>query len=268
MIDAATIGITLALNNGVSDGIAQIRRELAALDGAVAASSAGLTALTVQGAGLAVPARVAAALLPAQPRAMPATAMHNETTAVTTPVMAVEPVSAPATSVAPRTSAPAATTERAPAVPPLPDFAPFGRALAALPGTDMDRPVPARGQGVVPVAAMDPAPPPSALPAAPVTIAVPANVPLPQPALRQASAPFAAPAPVSLPSRGDAPGLPDRREAPRAEGAGAATGPVEITLDGTVLARWVSASLAADASRAPAGATAFDPRLSPAWMGS
>ena len=39
MIDAYTIGITLALNNGVADGIAAIRRDLAALDRAVDASA-------------------------------------------------------------------------------------------------------------------------------------------------------------------------------------------------------------------------------------
>ena len=45
MIDAYTIGITLALNNGVSDGIAAIRRDLEALDRAVDASAAGLNHL-------------------------------------------------------------------------------------------------------------------------------------------------------------------------------------------------------------------------------
>jgi hypothetical protein len=45
MIDAYTIGITLALNNGVSDGIAAIRRDLAALDRAVRVSEAGLVRL-------------------------------------------------------------------------------------------------------------------------------------------------------------------------------------------------------------------------------
>ena len=42
MIDAYTIGITLALDNGVASGIAAIRQDLAALDRAVASSTAGL----------------------------------------------------------------------------------------------------------------------------------------------------------------------------------------------------------------------------------
>ena len=45
MIDAYTIGITLALNNGVSEGVAAIRRDLEALDRAVDASAAGLAHL-------------------------------------------------------------------------------------------------------------------------------------------------------------------------------------------------------------------------------
>ena len=44
-IDAYTIGISLALNNGVSDGIAAIRRDLDALDRAVTASRPGLVHL-------------------------------------------------------------------------------------------------------------------------------------------------------------------------------------------------------------------------------
>ena len=51
MIDAYTIGITLALNNGVADGIAAIRRDLAALDRAVDASAAGLAQLRAAATG-------------------------------------------------------------------------------------------------------------------------------------------------------------------------------------------------------------------------
>ena len=45
MIEAYEIGITLALDNGVSSGVAAIRQDLEALDRAVASSSAGLFAL-------------------------------------------------------------------------------------------------------------------------------------------------------------------------------------------------------------------------------
>ncbi len=51
MIDAYTIGITLALNNGVAEGIAAIRQDLAALDRAVDASAAGLMQLRAAAGG-------------------------------------------------------------------------------------------------------------------------------------------------------------------------------------------------------------------------
>ena len=58
MDDAYTIGITLALENGVSDGLAIIRRDLAALDLAIAHTAGGLAELrrasdsAIAGAGL------------------------------------------------------------------------------------------------------------------------------------------------------------------------------------------------------------------------
>jgi len=52
MNDAYTIGITLALDNGVSEGIAVIRRDLASLDAAVAGSMAGLAQLRAAAAGI------------------------------------------------------------------------------------------------------------------------------------------------------------------------------------------------------------------------
>jgi hypothetical protein len=55
MIDAYTIGITLALEDGVSDGIATIRRDLAGLDAAVAESTARLLTLRKLAADLAIP---------------------------------------------------------------------------------------------------------------------------------------------------------------------------------------------------------------------
>lgn len=55
MVDAYEIGIELALQDGVSAGLEAVAKELAALDAAVAASSAGLMAL-VQTAGMAAEA--------------------------------------------------------------------------------------------------------------------------------------------------------------------------------------------------------------------
>jgi hypothetical protein len=71
MIDAYTIGITLALNNGVTEGIIAIRRDLHDLDKAVQSSSAGLMQLRVL-AGSAVAGATAemARLLATTSRAM------------------------------------------------------------------------------------------------------------------------------------------------------------------------------------------------------
>jgi hypothetical protein len=52
MIDAYTIGITLALDNGVSEGLATIRRDLIALNGVVDGSATRLTHLTRAAADL------------------------------------------------------------------------------------------------------------------------------------------------------------------------------------------------------------------------
>src|SRR5580704_17886579 len=52
MIDAYTIGITLALDNGVSEGLATIRRDLLALNGVVEGSGTRLKHLTCAAAAL------------------------------------------------------------------------------------------------------------------------------------------------------------------------------------------------------------------------
>src|ERR1019366_9546998 len=54
MIDAYTIGITLALDNGVSEGLATIRRDLLALNGVVDSSATRLKHLTRAAADLQV----------------------------------------------------------------------------------------------------------------------------------------------------------------------------------------------------------------------
>ena len=51
MIDAYEIGITLALQNGVSEGLAAIRRDLGALDQAIAATAQGLARLQAVASG-------------------------------------------------------------------------------------------------------------------------------------------------------------------------------------------------------------------------
>ena len=64
MIDAYTIGITLALDNGVASGIAAIRQDLAALDRAVASSAAGLLLMRRLSESLKVPTPASPAPLP------------------------------------------------------------------------------------------------------------------------------------------------------------------------------------------------------------
>lgn len=74
MVDAYEVGIELALQDGVSAGLEAVTKELAALDAAVAASSAGLMAL-VRTAGLAVEAVAAVGGIRVRaPVAAPATA--------------------------------------------------------------------------------------------------------------------------------------------------------------------------------------------------
>jgi len=285
MIDAATIGITLALNNGVSDGIAQIRRDLAALDAAVNASAAGLTRLAAlaEGAGLALPARAAAALLPPAPRPTPAAA----------PAEAME-TGAPATGAAPAASPLPAPMPTAPAsggaapIPPAPapaapiaaiapraapglaDFAAHGRALAAR----AEESAPAPAHIAVPELA-DPMPWPT-MPARAAPAAPPAAPPIAPSAALSAEltypdTPRAAAAPLApSPQAYAAPAAPTPAHAasgPDPSHQAPATASVEITLDGAVLSRWMGDALSRQATRPPATAAAFDPRLSPAWTG-
>ncbi len=67
MIDAYEIGIRLALDNGVSEGLATIRHDLNVLDAAIAHSAAGLIALKQLAGGMPVPATTHVAVPAAQP---------------------------------------------------------------------------------------------------------------------------------------------------------------------------------------------------------
>ena len=285
MIDAATIGITLALNNGVSDGIALIRRELAGLDAAVAASAVGLTRLSAlaESSGLAGATRAAAALLPVLPRpSAAATAGASEvdpTAAPTQPhaapidpalgaprVMAVEPsVVMPDTARAPIPARSDASSSPAlsPAMAEAPNFAVFGRALAAAPvqparhpNVDVERASRPRWElsRAMPMA-----------PIGPVAVSLPEKNDEPTTVMRAPVAPMLRPfTATSLPlqvqtplvRQTDASGETERHELG------------EIHLDGHMIGRFISEHLADAATRPPAGATGFDPRLSPAWSGS
>ncbi len=76
MIDAYEIGIRLALENGVSAGVAEIHRDLAALDLAISHSAAGLISLRQLGAGLSPPDHGPTSLAAAaQPKPAPKAAL-------------------------------------------------------------------------------------------------------------------------------------------------------------------------------------------------
>ena len=284
MIDAATIGITLALNNGVSEGIALIRRELAGLDAAVAASGVNLSQLVAlaESSGVTVATRAAAALLPVLPR--PAAAAQagapdaDPTAALTRPhaapfgpalavprVLAAEPFAiTPGPVRAPIPAQLDASLSLAP-VPPaaeVPDYAAFGRALAATPmqparyptmGTERDGPPGSELAHAMPMA-----------PIGPVTLSRIEENDEPAPAMRTPAAPIpnsrvasATPTPMAPP--------PARQPGAPAVAEQMING--DLHLDGYMIGRFISEYLAEAATRPLAGATAFDPRISPAWSG-
>jgi hypothetical protein len=102
MLEAYEIGISLALQDGVSDGIALIRRDLAALDRAIAATSQNLKHLQTQ-AGVPSPVHVPTAIQPrpvAQAASSPSTPEQQ-----TTPAAAKTPLQLSMTA-PPRSDAP------------------------------------------------------------------------------------------------------------------------------------------------------------------
>ncbi len=134
MIDAYTIGITLALNNGVADGIAAIRRDLASLDRAVQASAAGLAQLrSLAGGSVAAASADLARLMESARRAAAALPQPNAETP------AAEP---PPTS---RNREPPPEAE-APLAPPAPLRAPGNPAAPPVQPIAVSGPVPAAAQ--------------------------------------------------------------------------------------------------------------------------
>jgi len=269
MIDAATIGITLALNDGVSEGIARIRQDLAGLDAAVSVASLRLTQLSslATGAGRAVAVGIATGTpsAPERPSAEPepyAAALFPPTPAAAAPIPSPadrgdrvpQPVEQRDAAMAPA----AAFQESR-------DFASFGRAIATEPHERARPHLPA--------------------PEAPGPVALAIKLPREGPESPASLAPVdegsgptthvrgrnpVAPIPSSLPPAPAAVSVTGGHD-PRPRNAGEDEGQpqpmaVEITLDGNVLARWLSAELGQQATRPPAGAGAFDPRLSPTWF--
>jgi len=295
MDDAYTIGIRLALDDGVSAGITAISGDLAMLDRAIAATIGSLSRLTAIGgdathaaaAELQRFARQSEQLVrvPQPPAAdtSPAPAQPPRATDVFPPAKAFMTT----TGAAPTT----ATPQRAPATPPpLPAVAapPTAPPKLTAPVVRILAPAPPTASSPIPVST-SPAPPALTVFAPPRPhdrSAPPATAPsvevqqhfvtnqAPAAALPPTSAPPAASAPAApiagvpiAPSVLMEPRMPSVAPPPSPQ---AATGPShgDVYLDGMRVGRWMSDNLAREAARPQAGGTAFDPRITPAWPGT
>lgn len=204
MTEAYEVGITLALQDGVSAGIANIRRDLAALDRAIAATSANLAGLRVAGGALVASTPAPPRVQPPSVAALPSDAPSQNTTA-RLPGQSNPVIFRPAQQPAPQAAEPAlqslvilqreATT--APAAP-------------ATPGN----PVASRESVAIPAPPPPPATPLSTarLPPTPETASSPTRTFAPTPDLAPPSArAFAALPPVPVASPADAPLPPPAR---------------------------------------------------------
>ena len=306
MIDAASIGIRLALDDGVSEGIASIRRDLAAFDRAVGGSSANLLHLRglVETLGaqslfwLAETTRTAVAALLPQPRPVPAPSaavppdffsFDTPLRAPTSPIFPQAPPGTPSAAGEPGALPPMAPRDaalrleeisllrgRIAAVPPaqlrLPvfaDFSPFGRVLAAAPITASHAETPSRPVAAPMLEALAVRAPVAPLP-------LPLAAPSPVAGHTASSATWPARLPVA-PNADLAASIrlvpPEPVELTSSVGRQASNATAkqsevaEIHIDGYLLGRFVNDHLARAATRPPAGGTGFDPRLSPAWPG-
>lgn len=292
MIDAATIGITLALQDGVSEGIATLRRDLSALDRAVEGAAGNLSRLGILAQGLqagslaqltATASRAASATMP-QPSAQPVAPASVDTAPMpAAPVPLVTPAApAPTTARTPNAPVPApdnAASAPIPFMPPTtaarpinaPPFAAFAPPLSAAPAPvttsaalapgPMSAPDFPASDFSTPRPSAAPMPAPTAAPALPSVDTLPANARVSSAprAPRFSAAPPPGPAAQSLPDGAPATGAGSPRAAAAPEG--------RLLLEGFELGRWMSDRLDRAATRPPGGATGFDPRLSPAWPG-
>ncbi len=330
MEDAYVIGIRLALDNGVSAGVASIRKDLSALDGAIASTAASLrdlaaiSATTMAAAGQ--PTRTSLPETgPVQPHntKLPIPPPSPRTQTITEPRAPLPPSATPDPPV-PR-SQPIPSASPLPATPPTAARTVLTPPIMTSPTVISLRPEPAAPPNVraLPTASTSPANitretspvplAPTAEKARPSTTTLPAN----QPASKQISAPTSsnlserrlpdvgpnvsarqAPqaAPSELPRPPETPATsspvsvaPHRPQpstalnavqpsanasaslpsvAPQAPQQSAPPTGGDVFLDGTRLGYWLSNHLSRTASRPPAGATGFDPRLGISWPGS
>ena len=287
MDDAYTIGIRLALEDGVSAGVAAIARDLATLDRAVAATSLGLAGLgalsgpvtrSVAGdmQGLARTGAQVLAVPPAAPvessgpnavsgngpridaSLMVATVRDGAALAAAAPEMAQTPgfVAAPVRVLAPGVS-PVAEQPRAERA--FSMFAPPAvtaghvepLATTAVPGetrvTERSERLVSHTVERVERTSLQDVGRASAAPTTATAMSLP-MAPTAAPPVAAAGGSPAAPAVI-----GSAEGGPTQGD---------------VFLDGTRMGRWVARDLARAASRPQGGSTFFDPRMGPSWPGT
>jgi hypothetical protein len=103
--------------------------------------------------------------------------------------------------------------------------------------------------------------------AAPATDFSPAPVAPPSAAPARIAPEPGAPKSPLAPTLGSSPGVPSVEPPPTPQASG---GPSQgdVYLDGMRVGRWMSDTLAREATRPPAGSTFFDPRLTPSYSGA
>jgi hypothetical protein len=259
------IGVRLALDDGVSVGMAALRGELASLQRVIGAGlpSLGRPGATTPGAAPAArllrTAQVGAAQAPVVPlperRPPPALPGMPMPTPTTPPPPAAIPVAA--------SSAPVPTTEQPPAPaaptialpsptsPPPPPIAPAAPTSQPAPAASRDTAT-LLAPVVLPLLHRDTrvAPPPPAMPTTAAPIAAPQ---------------FAAPLPASAATTPAAalPSMAPQRPPPQDSAGGG-----DVYLDGQLLGCWMENRLTRAAGRPQGGSAAFDGRMAPAWPGA
>ncbi len=247
-MDDYLIGIRLALDNGVSAGLASIRADLAALDTAIAASAEGLRALTELSASAPMPVQQA------MPR--PALPSITEQTSAAPPMVpasisakaqGTSPVSSPIVRIDPPPSAPLAPLQT-----PQPPTSSSG-------AISRDQPCPVPQFAAAPVINLT-APASRTTSTHQSAAAAPSNWP------SAPSAPVQTPDPMAGASSPSGP-QPTSYAPPPTQSSNASSGG-NVYLDGERLGHWVSNHLAREANRPSYGGTGFDPSLSIAWPGA
>ena len=252
-MDDYLIGIRLALDNGVSEGLNTIRADLAVLDRAVANSAEGLRALTTM-APFPQPAR--------KTQSQPVGRISEAPSAISAPSPPSSSEPAPRAAPIIRITPPSQS-----AAPPVGWVSEAQPATSATPSsTTTPSPTVAPAIAISPTAPLSLAIKPSApavIPTAPRQLAAASLVAqrLPPSAPSLSDAPNAPPPPQSAPNQSTSFAPP-----PPAQSSHSSGGPVY--LDGEYVGHWLSNHLAREANRPSAGGTSFDPNLGIAWPGA